>query len=623
MSVNLIRPLRRALGRLWRLLDATRRVVLNLLFLALAGGVLYALYMAAGANAIAPLSARTTLVLDLRGELVEQHSVSVGEALSNLGGGSKKTVQLRDLLRVLDGAARDPNIVGALLMVDELKGGGQASGREVAAALERFRAAGKQVTAWGASYQQRQYLMAAHADHVYLHPMGMVLLEGFGRYRNYYRDALDKLGVTVNLLKAGTYKSFAEPYIANGPSAPALEAEAYLNQGLWQLYTDDVERARRLPAGHIMKVIDTLPAEVEQAGGDLAKMALAARLVDGLKTRDEVRQLLIAQGAPDADGKSFRQVSFDAYLARLHPRRSGPAVGVVVAEGVVSDGEGVPGGVGGEAAARLVRKAREDDQIKAIVLRVDSPGGSALGSELIRRELELARAAGKPVVVSMGDVAASGGYWMSMAADEVFADPGTITGSIGVFALLPTADKVIDKLGIHTAGVTTTWLGDATNPLRPLDPRLARVIQGAIDHVYADFTGKAAQARKQTPQQIQAVAQGRVWSGAQAKERGLVDTLGGYREALASAAKRAGLGADYRVAYIEREGSRLDRLVELFGGAAVQALGLPRQLGLGLAPTGMPPAAALGVADELSWLSAQRDGGMPFVTLTHCLCASP
>jgi protease-4 len=257
------------------------------------------------------------------------------------------------------------------------------------------------------------------------------------------------------------------------------------------------------------------------------------------------------------------------------------------------------------------------------VLRVDSPGGSALGSELIRRELELARAAGKPVVVSMGDVAASGGYWMSMAADEVFADPGTITGSIGVFALLPTADKVIDKLGIHTAGVTTTWLGDATNPLRPLDPRLARVIQGAIDHVYADFTGKAAQARKKTPQQIQAVAQGRVWSGAQAKERGLVDTLGGYGEALASAARRAGLGADYRVAYIEREGSRLDRLVELFGGAAAQAFGLPRQLGLGLASTGMPPAAALGVADELSWLSAQRDGARPFVTLTHCLCASP
>jgi protease-4 len=624
MSLNPFPKIRRGLGFLWRVIDATRRTVLNLLFLALAGALVYGLFGGGGGEAIKPLAARTTLVLDLQGQLVEQHSGSVGEALvSNLGSESKKAVRLRDLLLVLAAAERDPNIVGALVVLDDLQGGGLAMRREVSAALDRFRAAGKPVTAWGRRYDQRQYLVAAHADHVFLHPMGMVLLEGFGRYRNYYRDALDKLGVTVNLLKAGTYKSFAEPFIANGPSAPAAEAEAYLNHGLWRMYTDDVEKARKLPQGRIMQTIDELPKLAASVDGDLARLALYADLVDGLKTRDEVRQMLMAQGAPDAEGNSFRQVSFEAYLARQHPKSTGQAIGVVVAQGEISEGADVRGGVGGEAAAKLIRKAREDDQIKALVLRVDSPGGSALGSELIRRELELTRAQGKPVVVSMGDVAASGGYWMAMAADEVIADPGTITGSIGVFAILPTADRVIDKLGIHTAGVTTTWLGDAANPLRPLDPRLAKVIQSSIDHVYADFTAKAAKARKTTPDKIHEVAQGRVWSGAQAKERGLVDTLGSYKDALASAASRAGLKGDYRIAYIERDSSRFDRLVELFGSTAANALGLPQQLRLGLASSGIPPDAAFGIAGELSWLSSLREGKQPFLALTHCMCGSP
>uniref|UniRef100_UPI00293D64E8 signal peptide peptidase SppA n=1 Tax=Janthinobacterium sp. TaxID=1871054 RepID=UPI00293D64E8 len=312
------------------------------------------------------------------------------------------------------------------------------------------------------------------------------------------------------------------------------------------------------------------------------------------------------------------------YLARVHTKFTGDAIGVIVAQGEISDGTAGPGAIGGDSTSKLIRAAREDDHIKAVVLRVDSPGGSAFASELIRRELELTRAAGKPVVVSMGNVAASGGYWISMSSDEVIADPNTITGSIGVFAILPTADKVIDKLGIHTAGSTTTWLGDASNPLRPLDPRLAQVIQGSINHIYADFTGKAAKARKTTPEKIDAVAQGRVWTGAQAKERGLVDTIGNYGDALASAAKRAKLKGDYRVAYIEREGSKFDRLIELFGVSAVQALGLGEHVKLGLtAGTGLPAGAALDIAGELAWLSGLRDEHKPFTALTHCLCGSP
>ena len=620
MSLNPFPFMRRGFGFFWRTLDAARRMVLNLLFLILVIGLLYLIF---GGTGLKPLPDKTFLVLDFKGQLVEQHSGGAREALiSGVRGDAKKTVQLRDVLTVLDAAGKDASISGIVVLLDDMQGGGLVQLREVAAGLDRFRATGKPVLAWGSSFNQRQYMVAAHASEVYLHPMGMVLLDGFGRYRNYYRDALDKLGVTVNLMRVGTYKSFAEPYIANGPSAAASAAESYLINALWSTYTGQIERARKLPPGALMKGINDLPALLGAADGDLAKLALSARLVDGLKTRDQVQGMLMQRGAMDAAGKSFRQISFDRYLARQHPKSGGDAVGVVVAAGEISDGVAGPGAIGGLSTAKLIRKAREDKHIKAIVLRIDSPGGSAFGSELIRRELELTRAAGKPVVVSMGNVAASGGYWIAMASDEVIADPSTVTGSIGVFAILPTADKVIDKLGIHTAGAPTTWLGDASNPLRPLDPRFAQVIQSSINHVYADFTAKAAKARNTTPAKIDDVAQGRVWTGLQAKQRGLVDTLGSYKDALASAARRARLSGDYRVSYLEPEGSRLDRLLDMVGITALQASGLDAHLKLGLAASGLPPGAARGIASELSWLSELSEG-KPFMALTHCLCGSP
>ncbi|MGX9781552.1 signal peptide peptidase SppA [Janthinobacterium lividum] len=620
MSLNPFPPLRRGFGAFWRALDATRRAVINLIFLLIVIAILIAIF-GGGAK---PLAEKTTLVLDLQGPLVEETPGGVREAvLANVSGEVKKNVQLRDVLAVLETASKDKNIGSMVILLDELQGGGLASLREVAAGVERFRATGKKVTAWGSSYNQRQYLVAAKADEVFLHPMGGVMLEGFGRYRNYYRDALDKVGVTVNLLKVGTYKSAAEPFIANGPSEAAAEADRYLNNGLWTTYTTDVEKARKLPAGAIMQSIDALPALMTAAGGDLGKLSLDAKLVDGLKTRDELRQFMMARGAKNTEGTNFRQVNFADYLARLRPVHIGDAVGVVIASGEIGDGIAAPGSIGGLSTSRLIRQAREDKSIKAVVLRVDSPGGSAFGSELIRRELELTRAAGKPVVVSMGNVAASGGYWISTSSDEVIADAATITGSIGVFAILPTADKVVEKLGIHTAGSPTTWLADAGNPLRPLDPRFAQVIQGSINHVYGDFLSLAAKARKTTPEKIDEVAQGRVWTGLQAKERNLVDRIGSYGDALASAAKRANLGADYRVTYLEQETSNVDRLIGMFGSKAMASLGLGEHVKLGLATTGLPADAALGMAQELSWLSGITREHKPFMALTHCLCEVP
>jgi protease-4 len=618
MSFKPLSSLRRGFGMFWRALDATRRTLFNLLFLALLIILLWALF----GGGIKPLGPKTALVLDLKGELVEQSSGSVRDALmANVGGDVKRSVQLRDVLTALDAAALDSDIASVVLLLDEMDGAGMAMLNEVGLALDRVKAAGKPVIAWGGSYDQRQYLLASHASEIYLHPMGMVQIKGFGRHRNYYRDALDKIGVTVNLMKVGTYKSFAEPYIGNGPSEAASEAESFLYNALWSTYTAEVEGNRKLPAGAIMALINELPQRMEAVKGDTGKLSLSSKLVDGLKTRDELRAMMIKRGTADSEGKSFRQVSFGDYLGRHRPKVFGDAIGVVVASGDITDGMAGPGAIGGLSTSNLIRRAREDDQIKAVVLRVDSPGGSAYGSELIRRELELTQAAGKPVVVSMGNVAASGGYWIAMAADEVIADPSTITGSIGVFAILPTAEKVVGKLGIHTAGTTTTWLADAYNPLRPLDPRFGQLVQSSINHIYSEFTTKAAHARNTTPEKIDAVGQGRVWTGAQAKERGLVDRLGSYQDALASAATRANLPKGYRVAYIERDNSRVERLLGLFGVSAAQSLTI--QVKLGLLPTGLPASAVADVTRELGWLAELTDGRKPYAAVTHCLCTMP
>jgi protease-4 len=608
------------LRRLWRLVDGTRRLLLNLLFLALIAALVWAF----ATRGPAALQDKTVLVLNLRGPLVEQYSGSWRDsALGRARGDALRQVQLRDVLDVLAAAAKDTRITQVLLILDDFQGAGLASLREISVALQRFKASGKPVLAWGSRFDQRQYHVASAAGDVWLHPMGLVQLEGFGRYRNYYRDALDKLGVTVNLVRVGTYKSFGEPFTENGPSLASVEAESLLVNGLWSSYTDAVEQSRRLDAGSINRGIDALPGSLVALKGDLAQLALQTKLVDALKTRDQLRQTMIERGARDDESKSFRQVSFDDYLARLKPKRDGEALAVVVAEGEIGDGEAPPGRIGGLSTAALIRKAREDDEVKALVLRVDSPGGSAFGAELIRRELELTRAAGKPVVVSMGDLAASGGYWIATAADEVVADAATITGSIGVFTLLPTAEQALDKLGVHTAGVTTTWLGGAYDPRRAIDPRFTTLLQSSVDHLYADFIAKVATARKRTPQQIDAVAQGRVWTGAQALERGLVDRLGSYGDALAAAAQRGKLagadGGDFRITYLEREPGRLQQLLELFGGSVFALLAHRFEL--------MLPSAGLAVSSELrqdlQWLNELTQRRQPFALAVHCFCTDP
>jgi protease-4 len=622
MAFSPFRAIGQGIKWFWSAVDTSRRFLINLIFLLLVIFLLNAIFSSDKVK----LDDKTALILNFKGQIVEQHAGSASDAfLAEVQGENMRSTQLRDILTVLDAAATDPKISSAVLMLDGMQGAGLAVLREVAAGIDRFKASGKKVIAWGSSFDQRQYYLASHANEVYMHPMGNVMLSGFGGYRNYYKDALDKVGITVNVLKAGTFKSFAETYSANGPSSASSEAEAFLYNAMWKLYTDGVEKARKLPAGAVMNSIDNLPTMLKAAKGSVAQFAVDAKLVDGLKSRDDLRQMMLGMGAKDAQTKSFKQINFDDYLQTQNHFGFGPNIAVIVAEGEISDGNASPGAIGGLSTANLVRKAREDDQVKAIVVRVDSPGGSAFGSELIRQELELTRKAGKPVVISMGNVAASGGYWISMSSDEVIADAATITGSIGVVVIFPTADKVMDKIGVHTAGTTTTWMSDSFNPLRPMNPRFGEVIQLGVNHTYSEFTTKAAVARKTTQEKIDEVAQGRVWTGEQAKERGLVDRIGSFKDALKSAATLAKLGNDYRVTYIEREPSKFDRFFSMFedGATKAAARAINDQFKVAVAPSGIPPAAATEMIKDLAWLADLRKENRSYMVMAHCMCTLP
>lgn len=401
--------IRRFFGGLWWLLDFTRRLVLNLVFLGLL--VILAVAWLAGGKT-APLKDKTALVLDLRGDLVEQYSVSSARAaLSQALAEPRSETRLRDVLQALEAAAEDPQISSVVLALDDLDGAGTPQLREIADALQRFKTSGKPVLAWGSSYSQRQYYLAAHADQVWLHPDGNVFIRGFGGTGLYFKNALDKLGVTVYPFQAGKFKSAIEPFTRAEPSPEALEADLSWMTSAWASWTAQVEALRKFDTGTVDKIVNEAPQRLAAAGGNIAKMALDAKLVDGLKTRDEFRALMIERGAPiDDKAGTFRQIPLEAYVARLKPDTGGPQIAVIVAQGEIVDDDNTPGTVGGRATAELIRRARESDDVKALILRIDSPGGSAFASELIRRELELTRKAGKPVIASMGNVAASGGY---------------------------------------------------------------------------------------------------------------------------------------------------------------------------------------------------------------------
>jgi protease-4 len=615
---------------LWNVMNFTRRLILNFLFFGLLFLFLVIFVAAVGrGNGVQPLLERTTLVIAPEGKLVEQYSADPAtRALAKaFGDKNAEEIQLRDLIRAIDAAKDDKKIERVLLRVDQLQPSGYASMREVAAALARLRASGKQIVSFGENLDQSQYLLAAQANEVYIDPMGSMLLEGLGRYRQYYRQGLqDKLGVDVHLFRVGEFKSAAEPYILDAASKESKEADLFWMSDIWQRYLADIAKARKLTPEQLASGIDTLPEGIAAAGGDLAKFALQQKLVDGLKTQEEVETLLTERGVADEDSDNgFRSVSLGGYLAQVDAKTvriadERPQVAVVVAAGEITDGEQPAGTIGGKSTSALLREARDDEDVKAVVLRVDSPGGGVYPSEEIRREVAALKAAGKPVVVSMGDLAASGGYWISMNADRIYADPSTITGSIGIFGLIPNVTRTLDKVGVHTDGVGTTRFAGAFDITRPMDPAVGRVVQSVIDKGYADFTGKVAAARKKPVEEVDAIARGRVWSGAQAKERGLVDELGGFEAAVADAAARAKLGKPdkYRVRYIEKMASPFSQFMSGFAGSRIGSAWLKdSDFARALLAKAMPETdAQLRFVEQ----AANSRNGAPVKALVYCFC---
>ena len=552
--------IRRFLSFFWNIVSATRRTVGNLLFLLLVVFLIAVVFF----NGDEDVPEGVALILSPEGNIVEQKSETI---LSSdiFGEAAKDETLLKDIIDVIDFAKEDERVEVLVLDLRKMKGGGISKLQAIGAGLERFQSSGKLIFAFGDYFNQRQYYLAAHADKLYLSPMGGIMLHGFGLYRKYYKAALDKLKIQFHVFKAGTYKSATEPFLRDSMSHYAKEANrAWLNI-LWDYYKIVVTQQRGLDPQSLDDYINNIPGHLAKAGGDAAVMALNLGLVDELKTRDEVRAELIELVGKDKDGLTFKQIAFDKYLNRIRPALMESAahddkIGIIVASGVIMDGEQPAGRIGGDTMADLIIRAREDDQIKALVVRVDSGGGSATASEVISREIELTRQAGKPVFVSMGSMAASGGYWIAAPADQIWATPTTITGSIGVWGAFPTFERSLKSLGITSDGVGTTKLSDAFDPSRPLNDLIAQSMRQVIEQSYRRFIQRVAEGRNMQPEAVEKIAQGRVWAGTTAKELGLVDEIGSLQDTISAVANSVGL-KDYEVTYITQPLTTRERLI--------------------------------------------------------------
>src|SRR3984893_4125815 len=541
-------------GLVWRILEGIRRVLHLILLLVIFGFILAALHTS---NPIVPHTA--ALVIAPEGEIVEQlASDPVRRALGQASGGPAPETLLRDVTDAIGAAKSDERIKLIVLDLGKLDSSGLSKLQEIGAALREFRAAGKRVVVAADSLDQTQYYLAAHAGEVYLDPMGLVYIDGFSYYRMFLKDAIDKLGVDVNVFRAGTYKSYTDQFSRSDMAPSEREESSEWLGALWTAYQQDVTRARSLPAGALTEFVADEPAALAAVNGDAAKLALQRGLVTALKSRRQLADELKVLVGEDEDTHSFNSITMNQYLASVRSKhvlrsKSDAKVGIIVASGEILDGHQPPGTIGGDSTADLLRQARFDNAVKAVVLRVDSPGGSMFASEQILREVQTLRKAGKPVVVSMSTYAASGGYYISAAANQIFASPTTLTGSIGVFSVVPTFQRTLEKFGVKVDGIGTTPLAGDMRVDRSLTPASRRILQTSVDHAYAEFQRRVGDGRKKPVEDVDKIAQGRVWAGVDAQRVGLVDHLGGLKDATDAAAKLAELGPDYSVDYIEPE----------------------------------------------------------------------
>ncbi|HEV7658433.1 MAG TPA: signal peptide peptidase SppA [Allosphingosinicella sp.] len=556
-------------GKAWRLLVGIKDGLV-LIFMMVFFGLLYA---ALSASPYKDSAREGALRLDLGGAIVEQPAAR--DPLAALGGNPvTREYRVAELVHALDTAASDPRIRAVALDLDIFVGGGQTAIADVGAALDRVRRAGKRVVAYANGYTDDSYQLAAHADEIWLDPLGAVLIAGPGGSNLYYAGLLERIGVTAHVYRVGAFKSAVEPYTRSDMSPEARQQSQALADALWESWRNDVRGAR--PRARIADWVANPQAFLQPAGGDMAQAALRAGLIDRVGDRTQYGERMAALAGNDDDrvpGR-YNAVHYEAWIDEHRPGDSGGEIGILTVAGTIVDGEAGPGTAGGETVAHNLERGLESGNLRALVVRVDSPGGSVLASERIRRAVLAAKARGLPIVISMGSVAASGGYWVATAGDVIYAEPSTITGSIGVFGILPSFEGTLQRLGIGVDGVRTTPLSGQPDLLRGPAPEAERLLQTGVESTYRRFINLVAAARRLSPARVHEIAQGRVWSGGMARQLGLVDRFGSLDDAVADAARRAGLDpATVRRAYLEREPGFLARL---FGGRGGDNAGAPR-----------------------------------------------
>ncbi|EIY6188466.1 signal peptide peptidase SppA [Salmonella enterica] len=569
----------------WRVLNFVREMVLNLffIFLVLVGA---GIWMQIGNGSNSEQTARGALLLDISGVIVDKPSTNhrLGALGRQLFGASSDRLQensLFDIVNAIRQAKDDRNITGIVLDLKNFTGADQPSMRYIGKALREFRDSGKPVFAVGENYSQGQYYLASFANKIWLSPQGQVDLHGFATNGLYYKTLLDKLKVSTHVFRVGTYKSAVEPFIRDDMSPAAREADSRWIGELWQNYLHTVSANRQISPQQLFPGAQAIIDGLTSVGGDTAKYALDHKLVDALASSADVEKALTKQFGWSKTENNYRAISYYDYSLKT-PADTGGTIAVIFANGAIMDGEETPGNVGGDTTASQIRDARLDPKVKAIVLRVNSPGGSVNASEVIRAELAAARAAGKPVVVSMGGMTASGGYWISTPANYIVASPSTLTGSIGIFGVINTVENSLSSIGVHSDGVSTSPLADISMT-KALSPEVQQMMQLSIEYGYKRFITLVADARKRTPEQIDKIAQGHVWTGEDAKANGLVDSLGDFDDAVAKAAELAKL-KQWHLDYYQDEPTVLDMVMDSMTGSvramlpeAIQAM-LPAPL---------------------------------------------
>ncbi|EJE6939698.1 signal peptide peptidase SppA [Salmonella enterica] len=569
----------------WRLLNFVREMVLNLffIFLVLVG---VGIWMQIGNGSNSEQTARGALLLDISGVIVDKPSTNhrLGALGRQLFGASSNRLQensLFDIANAIRQAKDDRNITGIVLDLKNFTGADQPSMRYIGKALREFRDSGKPVFAVGENYSQGQYYLASFANKIWLSPQGQINLHGFATNGLYYKTLLDKLKVSTHVFRVGTYKSAVEPFIRDDMSPAAREADSRWIGELWQNYLNTVSTNRQISPQQLFPGAQAIIDGLTSVGGDTAKYALDHKLVDALLSSADVEKALTKQFGWSKTENNYRAISYYDYSLKT-PADNGGTIAVIFANGAIMDGEETPGNVGGDTTASQIRDARLDPKVKAIVLRVNSPGGSVNASEVIRAELAAVKAAGKPVVVSMGGMAASGGYWISTPANYIVASPSTLTGSIGIFGVINTVENSLSSIGVHSDGVSTSPLAEISMT-KALSPEVQQMMQLSIEYGYKRFITLVAEARKRTPEQIDKIAQGHVWTGQDAKANGLVDKLGDFDDAVAKAAALAKL-KQWHLDYYQNEPTVLDMIMDSMTGSvramlpeAIQAM-LPAPL---------------------------------------------